>query len=496
MNNKPTDEQKVIFHAIHKKTENIIIEALAGCGKTTTIVAGLTLLPDNTDKMFLAFNKHIQLELQEKLPEGVRCKTMHGLGLGAIKMKYGDSVEIDEFKISKLIKKKSKNWNLQNEFNSEVEKIVYMKTIGKLVDLCRLTLTTNKKYIPYIAQKYDIRYSTPKDVKRVLSILEESMNDKKTIDFTDMVFLPAIDPKIWLFPQDYVIVDEIQDLNRAQQRMIDKMLKKDRKTKIKTGRLIGVGDKNQSIYGFAGADGNAFEWFRNYPNTIILPLTHTFRCGVEIVNEAKKIVPNFKPMENAHQGIVKEGDVVHDPVEGDFVLCRKTSPLVTLFFLYLLEGKKATIKGRDIGISLIEMINKHKTIGEAINFWEKELKEFKKSLIKQGIINYEEHSGYSSMKDKVDVILFLCKLSNDMSDLIQKIEQIFSDDLEGIVLSTVHKVKGLEADRVFIARPDILPIPVKKTWQAQQEKNLQYVAITRARKELIYDYNWNDEKED
>ena len=74
---------------------------------------------------------------------------------------------------------------------------------------------------------------------------------------------------------------------------------------------------------------------------------------------------------------------------------------------------------------------------------------------------------------------------------IHKIKAIFTDDIDGICLSTVHKVKGLEADRVFIVRPDLLPMTtVTKGWQVQQEKNLEYVAITRARMELIYDYKW------
>ena len=61
----------------------------------------------------------------------------------------------------------------------------------------------------------------------------------------DMIFLPAMDKKIWLFQHDYVIVDEIQDLNRAQQAILEKCLKREKKTGRITGRIIGVGDKNQ-----------------------------------------------------------------------------------------------------------------------------------------------------------------------------------------------------------------------------------------------------------
>ena len=83
------------------------------------------------------------------------------------------------------------------------------------------------------------------------------------------------------------------------------------------------------------------------------------------------------------------------------------------------------------------------------------------------------------MEDKVSTLIFLAQLSNSIEDLIEKINMIFSNEITGIVLSTIHKAKGLEADRVFIVRPDLIPSPNNiKAWQAKQEKNLEYVAIT------------------
>ena len=109
------------------------------------------------------------------------------------------------------------------------------------------------------------------------------------------------------------------------------------------------------------------------------------------------------------------------------------------------------------------------------------------------MLNPEEHSGYIALADKVVTLIFLSKLSNSIEDLKQKIRTIFTDEIEGICLSTVHKIKGLEANRVFIVRPDLLPMKTVKGWQYLQEKNLEYVAITRAKTELIYDRNWSDE---
>ena len=127
--------------------------------------------------------------------------------------------------------------------------------------------------------------------------------------------------------------------------------------------------------------------------------------------------------------------------------------------------------------------------------WENELKMFRSSLKREGILNPNEHSGYVTLEDKVTALLFLCKLSSNITDLKFKIKSIFTDDIQGIVLSTVHKIKGLEADNVFIIRPDLLPMQTAKPWQYIQEKNLEYVAYTRAKLNLIFDNNWTNEEQ-
>jgi superfamily I DNA/RNA helicase len=327
----------------------------------------------------------------------------------------------------------------------------------------------------------------------VLKVLDEMSTNRETFDFTDMVYLPAIDNGIWMFPQDYVFVDEIQDVNRCQIKMIEKILKRDKKTGKILGRLITVGDFFQGIYGFNAADEKSFEWFEKFPNTKVLPLSHSFRCAKNIIIEANRLVPDIRALDNAPDGIVREGDVLTEAESGDFVLCRTTMPLVKLFFEFLIQHKKAIVKGSDIGIHLIELIGKIKTIKELTEYWELELLSFRKDLKSKGVLNPDEHSGYVALADKVLTLTFLAKLSNNIEDLKDKIRTIFTDEIKGICLSTIHKAKGLEANRVFIVRPDLLPMKAVKGWQQIQETNLEYVAITRAKTELVYDNNWSDE---
>jgi superfamily I DNA/RNA helicase len=349
------------------------------------------------------------------------------------------------------------------------------------------------EYIPYVADRYDINLTKPKDIKRVLKVLDTATNDRSYFDYTDMIYLPAIDNSIWFFPQDYVFVDEVQDLNRCQIKIIEKVLKHDRKTKKLTGRLIAVGDFFQGIYGFNAADEKSFEWFEKFPNTKVLPLSVSFRCSKNVILKAQEIVPEIKALDNAPDGLVREGHVLEEAESGDFVVCRTTMPLVKLFFEFLTQHKKAIIKGSDVGIQLIELIGKINNLEKLKSFWEGELSKFRQDLKSTGILNPLEHSGYSALEDKVMTLLFLSRLANSIDDLKLKIRTIFTDEIEGICLSTVHKVKGLEANRVFIVRPDLLPMPNTRSWQYIQEKNLEYVAYTRSRFELIFDKTWTDE---
>ena len=387
MNNKPTPEQERIFLFVKKRPENMLIKAYAGAGKTTTIVEAVKLLPKDKNIMFLAFNKHIQEELKTKLPEHVRCYTTYGLGMSAIKRKYGDSIEFDEFKVDKIIQKKAKSWGLNDELDDDEEINFYLNNVKKLVNLCRLTLTIKPEYIPYVAERYDISLNKPNDIKRVLKVLDECTTDRKTFDYTDMIYLPAVDNGIWFFPQDYVFVDEVQDLNRCQIKIIEKVLKRDKTTKKLEGRLISVGDFFQGIYGFNAADEKSFEWFEKFPNTKVLPLSVSFRCSQNVIIKAQEIVPDIKALPNAPDGLVRDGNVLEEAQSGDFVLCRTTMPLVKLFFEFLTQHKKAIIKGSDIGVHLIELIGKINNIEKLRSFWERELAKFRKDLKADGILN-------------------------------------------------------------------------------------------------------------
>lgn len=90
----------------------------------------------------------------------------------------------------------------------------------------------------------------------------------------------------------------------------------------------------------------------------------------------------------------------------------------------------------------------------------------------------------AAMHDKCDCLLEFLHNSSSVAEARQRIETIFADDLPGnaVVLGTVHRTKGLESERVFVLAPDLIPHPMaKKPWERDQEKNLAWVAATRAK---------------
>ena len=91
---KHTEQQEEIFHAIVETESHVIVNAGAGTGKTSTIVEAANRI-DSNNAAFLCFNKSIQTELQNRLPDNVDAKTFHAFGFAAIR-NAGIRTKVDE----------------------------------------------------------------------------------------------------------------------------------------------------------------------------------------------------------------------------------------------------------------------------------------------------------------------------------------------------------------------------------------------------------------
>ncbi len=268
-----------------------------------------------------------------------------------------------------------------------------------------------------------------------------------TIDFQDMIELPVRDKMIRVPQYDYVFLDEAQDCSRLDQLFIERLIKP-----VK-GRLIAVGDDRQAIYSFRGADVNSFEYWKSRSNTIELPLTISYRCGREIVANAKKIYSEIEPWEEAIEGEVKYlsiSEELSDIVEGeDMILCRNLRPLIDVFLRLISIEKRATIIGKELekGISsMIDQLDDECLMEEMLQQLDNQIDNLANKLEQRGVVKTEFHPKMESFKEKVGILRLLGSKCSTVGELLQMIDTIFSDERElvrdnRIKLMTIHKSK-------------------------------------------------------
>lgn len=483
----PSKYQKEIFDFIEHGNGNLIIEAAAGCGKTSTLVKSINLINENKKILFCSFNTDIAKEIESKVHKhkNVIVNTVHGLGYKMLNRNLSKTIEINESKYRKLL---LDNFSTLTSYNSnEKDKDKYISNILQITDLMRLNLLETENDSKEILERYVI-VPLKDEVSVAIKLMKLGKEDTDTVDFTDMVWLPNV---LYLKPlgckYDFVFVDECQDLSSAQRELILKC------KKINT-RYIFCGDPKQCIYGFCSADINSFNKINELPNMKSLSLPISYRCADKIVEFANGVCKTIEKNNDKREGEIKFNCGFDDIQDNDMVLCSINSPLVKMYTELLKSGKKCYIRGKDIGENLKELVRSTKKTdlnvnldndGVFIRLYES-LFDFKEKLMNESRLSENEVYNSSSFDYKLDAIAALNALSTDIKtsdELIKKIDDIFSDDRkEGIILSTIHKAKGLENNRVFILLHSLLPSKrAKHKWEIEQEENLMYVAYTRAK---------------
>ena len=457
--------QKSIFNHIANSSNHLGINALAGAGKTSTITEGLKYVPKGKKVLMLAFNRIIVNELREKIQKSyVDIYTLHSLGFKSIK-NLNSKVIIDEKKMFNIIKPM-----VGDDFD-------LISSLCKCVSMCKNTLSMEKDKIKEIIGEFDFEtfdLSIDDYTNIVYKSLEICKEDIKVIDFDDMIWLPVVH-KMSIQKYDYVFTDESQDINRCQTLLIFSAAKKESK-------IVFVYDINQTLYRFRGADPEVINTFTNVLKADTLSLPITYRCPKKIVYDAQKIVPSFTPSPTAINGEIYnilEDDLIKYIKPGDFLLSRTNAPLIK-WCMFLLKNKIPTnIQGRDVGESLRWFVkkSKKKTIKSLISYvnkWrDEQIYKFKDT--KKDISMYQ---------DKAECLLNLCEEAKDINDLNNLIKKLFEDkyDSKRVILSTVHRAKGLEKDNVFLLKSTFRYHP----GVVGDEANIMYVAISRAKKNLYY----------
>lgn len=471
-------QQAAYFDWIMQGSGSVVLVAVAGAGKTTTLVEGIGLM--HGSKFFGAYNKQIADEIAGRVRSpNTTVSTMHSAGFRGLRRAL-PRVVVDADKVRGIFRnlyQPDQSWARSHSLEAPVLKLVsYAKQagVGALSE-------ANAVNIDALIEHFDLD-TLDRDtqvIEMTLKTLEASNADLSLCDFDDMIYLPLF-LGCDLPTYDWVLIDEAQDTNVTRRALALNMMHAN-------SRLVAVGDPRQAIYGFTGADSNAIELIKQATNAIELPLTVSYRCPKAVVAHAQQWVSHIEASPTAPEGAVveltnKDADVLVSP--GDVVLCRFNAPLIEKAYSYLRDGKPAKIEGRDIGANLKKIVKKLKGADFFEALEKHELIEVSKLLAK------EKTALADAYRDKCECIRVIAERCETVSvDVVcGEIDKLFIDSngngREVILLSSIHRSKGREWHRVFWLQ--VGPNKrARKAWELEQEDNLSYVASTRAKSELM-----------
>lgn len=285
-------EQETVWTAVRDTPDNLLISAVAGGAKTTTMVEIAKRLGNTGQRVVaLAFNKEAQLSLESKMPYWVQSQTFHSFCLDALSRHLGFKPKIDGRRVPRFLKELVPNWKQRTEIEDEVTQLVSLAKAAGYA--CRGAELEYDLSLSYLADYYGIGGAVLGYAERILT---SCAADPSTIDFDDMLWLTlklsVAFPTVSLY-----FLDEAQDTNPVQRMLLERMLT-DSENQIRNSaapigsrpppRLIAVGDPHQSIYGFRGADSNSMEMLQTTFNMTSLNLSFSYRCSQAVVLEARK----------------------------------------------------------------------------------------------------------------------------------------------------------------------------------------------------------------
>ena len=470
---KLTPEQEEIIRFIRDGSGNLGVIARAGAGKTSTLVEMAKAMHEDS-ALCLAFNKAIATEMQERLPETCTALTLNALGHRAWGFALRTRLQLDTNKVRQLMQEELKRvpnservgWT--SETVQDIEKAIHTgKAHGFL-----------PSDIPGVDPIYteDTFFETidvilpPRAQEVVIDVSRASWNEalQGKIDFNDQILCPTLYRDAGFKSYSITFVDEAQDLSLLNHRMIEQV--------VKSNRLVIVGDPFQAIYAFRGANEDSMYILMEKFQMAERKLTVSFRCDEAIIENVHWRAPDMQWRTGADEGVVKtlKSWSSQDVPDGSAIICRNNGPLFTAFVSLLQAGRMPALGNKDAVYRFIKILQSLGGMGTSqevvfglIDRWEKKARRTNRDddTISDTAISLQTISGmFDTLGEAID---FLQEAASRKGN---------------IMLSTIHKSKGLEFDTVFILDVEL----IKHTNQTSQDPNVKYVAETRAKHTLNY----------
>lgn len=484
----PTPEQEAIL-AEARSPDSLLINALAGAAKTTTLVL-LSRKLNLEPTLALAFNKRAAEDLAKRMPSHIDCKTLNSLGHNAWGGKLFKRLILDSDKKYKWLTEYS------NKTAGEEKKQIKenFQTILRSIELAKSYGYVPKDYHSMGRSLVDW-FQLQEVLGRMLDIepdgwlhklIDDALADSitksfsGTIDFSDQLYMPTLfGGKFTQYP--IVMVDEAQDLSMLNHEMLKQVL-------APRGKLIAVGDPNQSIYAFRGASRGSMDELREHFRMKEFTLSVSFRCPQAIVKRAQARVPHFRWAEGAIEGAV----ILHrtfkasDIPDYATVLSRNNAPLMSLGLKMIRAGRSVKFAQLDIGKNLIRLMQK---LGAGTLTPAESLPLLDAWQDKELSSCHDARRG--PIIDKAECMRVFLSETNTLMEACDMAEYLFQQE-GSILFMTGHKSKGGEWDIVFHLDPWMIPSKWAReaaefggdTGPMDQELNLKYVIETRSKVEL------------
>lgn len=483
-----TEEQAAIVHAAKTTNDNILMEALAGAAKTSTlemIAKAITGKP----MLCIAFNKRIAEEMQRRMPSLCKCMTLNAVGHRAWAQGLGRNVTLNSDKLYELLKEEVADLGAADrEYLREVfsETLSALK-IAKAFGYIPIKSYSNIQHLHTDRERFfdDLETFTgdlfePVQISLIERCLDRSIKQAfdGIIDFDDQIYMPTLFHGV--FPQfPLTLCDEVQDFSILNQKMVAKM--------VGNRRIIGVGDPYQSIYAFRGADKNAMQAMRDQFSMRTMQLSISFRCPKSIVELARRRAPHMQYPAWAKPGQIRELEQweIKDIPDGSFVICRNNAPLFYLALQFLKKGRGVNLVGSQLSKGLIRILKKlgpdnasRETVTIAADKWLRDNEKRARTDSKKEIV-----------REKHDCLMVFIRSGERLKEMVAFAETVFASK-GNVSLMTGHKSKGLENENIFhldshlICPPWLRP--EDKPHVYEQELNLQYVIDTRSKDNYTY----------
>lgn len=542
MDFKPsTYQQDILDFFLNNPQSNMLVNALAGSGKSTT--ACMLSEHSKTSDLYIAFNASVVEEFKKKIKNPkTKVMTMHSLaysimlynveqeskdsgekpkGFGSQRSKR--TVSLDNFKPHKILDEEiTKRYGRYIEF----AKRVFLKdNYVNLYNLCRLTLTdmSSNKDVSRLINDHvlflyygDEGYSAP-DISEITSTLKildtkskQQFETQGVIDFTDMLWITFNKLKYdnWEVPYwalyTNIYCDEVQDFSNIQLNFL-KFIKRTK------GRYVFIGDFHQAIYNFAGANAQAFNQIPKMfapVETFDLPIC--YRCAKSHLSRVNREygIP-ILPCDNAPMGFVKTIDknkISEYAKAGDMVISRKNKWIAEVVLDLARNGTPIFIEDKEMVEAIKRQIlsSKCTSVGTLEKFLQKVISNYNKKLfeivsknVREGGHEKERLEAVAETNSKIDNTSFLLEIlegyleNHSSSDSVSKFSNFIDKLLNTtpspncVRLCSIHKAKGLEATNVFVLNEAKINYDFRNSKEQNiQEKNLSYIATTRAKEGL------------